>query len=209
MKTAALSIDAVVPWVQGRALAFLPARVQASVAQRRHEFIAGRLCAESAMAALGLPVRAIGQLPSGEPAWPTGVTGSITHTRTMAYAVVCPASSGLRLGIDTEDELAGDTLDAVIRTCCTAGERARFLSSDNVVHAASLIFSAKESLYKVIGPAAGRVIDFIEVELTSIDWHTRQIRFAPLSKDLPEFAGRCLGQFRFDCRQIHTSVIGC
>ena len=47
--------------------------------RRRAEFTAGRACARAALAALGLPAAPVLAGRAGEPRWPAGVTGSITH----------------------------------------------------------------------------------------------------------------------------------
>src|ERR1700761_866695 len=50
-----------------------------AVAKRRREFTTGRACARVALARLGLPPAAIPRGERGDPQWPAGVVGSITH----------------------------------------------------------------------------------------------------------------------------------
>src|SRR5580704_7182950 len=59
-----------------------PAEVQSlggAVEKRRREFITGRACARGALAQLGMGPVAIPSGERGEPCWPVGIVGSITH----------------------------------------------------------------------------------------------------------------------------------
>ena len=73
-----------------------------AVEKRRREFVTGRACAREALAGLGLPPSPIGSGTKGEPLWPPGVTGSITHCEGYRASAVARSSSALMLGIDAE-----------------------------------------------------------------------------------------------------------
>ncbi|WP_374216235.1 4'-phosphopantetheinyl transferase, partial [Frankia sp. R82] len=53
--------------------------VARAVPSRRAEFVTGRACARLALARLGVAPRPILRGPRGEPTWPRGIVGSITH----------------------------------------------------------------------------------------------------------------------------------
>jgi 4'-phosphopantetheinyl transferase EntD len=55
------------------------AMVARAVGKRRREFSTARACARDALVELGEPPQAIPTGPKGEPLWPPGVVGSITH----------------------------------------------------------------------------------------------------------------------------------
>lgn len=55
------------------------ALVRTADPRRRAEFTAGRVCARTALARLGLPTAPVLAGRAGEPRWSAGVTGSITH----------------------------------------------------------------------------------------------------------------------------------
>ena len=59
--------------------------------RRRHEFSAGRGCAQAAMAALGVPAEPVFWNRHGAPIWPAGTVGSISHSRTLAAPQWLPA----------------------------------------------------------------------------------------------------------------------
>ena len=64
---------------------------------RAGEFIAGRWCAHRALERLGCPEVVIGSGPHGEPCWPEGFTGSITHKPGTAVAVAAREAIGVDL----------------------------------------------------------------------------------------------------------------
>ena len=73
-----------------------------AVEKRRREFITGRACAREALGRLGLPPAPIGSGAHGEPLWPAGVVGSITHCEGYRACAVARASDLGALGIDAE-----------------------------------------------------------------------------------------------------------
>jgi enterobactin synthetase component D len=205
--SAAISIGDVRTVAARADLAFLPPGVARSVESRKLEHIGGRLCAERVLSMLGASGQGVGQRATGEPIWPPGFAGSISHTRRMAYAVVSSSDNGRRLGIDTEQILTGQSLDSVERLCCTRYETGLYLSSAKASLLATLIFSGKESLYKAIGAMVGRTVDFQEVEVENIDFVTQTMRFKALAGDLPSLSQCCTGYFRVHEGEVHTSVL--
>lgn len=143
----------------------LPPRIARSVPKRQAEYFAGRLCARAGIAALGAPH---GQVDTGAlaaPAWPAGLTGSISHSGSLAIASVVPAASCRGIGIDIEpvpDQAGLDDLRAVAlneneRRLVAAGSMAQ----DILVTA---LFSAKESFFKATAATVGRYFDFSALE---------------------------------------------
>ena len=139
---------------------------------RRWSFTAGRTAARHALAQLG--VRAAPILPGarGEPRWPAGVIGSITHCRGYAAAVAAPAGRVPSVGIDAEPNDALPPI--VLRRIALDAERAelRTMAGGGAVHLDRLLFSAKESVYKAWYPLTGAWLGFDDVVVT-IDPATR------------------------------------
>jgi 4'-phosphopantetheinyl transferase EntD len=73
-----------------------------AVENRRREFVTARRCAREALAKLGHAPTPIRRGPMREPQWPSGLVGSITHTRGFRAAAVAPRSVLSSVGIDTE-----------------------------------------------------------------------------------------------------------
>ncbi|HWS37588.1 MAG TPA: 4'-phosphopantetheinyl transferase superfamily protein [Actinoplanes sp.] len=133
---------------------------------RRREFLTGRRCAREALAALGLPAVPIRPGPRREPLWPAGVVGSITHCAGYRAAAVARTADVTGLGVDAEPHapLPPRVLGAV--TAPGDVERLGVLTAgDPSVHWDRLLFSAKESVYKVWYPLTGRWLGFEEAAL--------------------------------------------
>src|SRR3954470_4591458 len=86
-----------------------------SVAKRRNEFITVRHCARIALDELGVPPVPILKGEKGEPCWPDGVVGSLTHCTGYRGAVVGRAGDVRSVGIDAEphDVLPSGVLNSI------------------------------------------------------------------------------------------------
>ncbi len=128
---------------------------------RRREFIAGRLCALRALAASGAPSG--GCLPrdvDGLPVWPSGWVGCISHSQDWAVAAAAPSSQVRGLGIDIQ-ELVDDNVVGMTESMVASPEEMRRLRrAMDRRQAFTLLFSAKEALYKALYPGLRRFQDF-------------------------------------------------
>jgi 4'-phosphopantetheinyl transferase EntD len=129
--------------------------VARAVSRRRREFQAGRACARAALGALGLPPRPIPVGPDRAPIWPHGFVGSITHTSGLCAAAVARGEDFLGLGIDAEQR--GRVSGELVAEVCTEEERS-WLAAGGDADAPTLVFSAKEALYKALHPLLGGAI---------------------------------------------------
>src|SRR5207247_1192408 len=104
----------------------------------------------------------IGKSANGAPVWPEGITGSITHTRGYAAALVGETRFFSGIGLDAE-RVGGVTQDLWPRLF-TQRERDHLMGLDQATQpvVATLIFSAKEACFKAwggVGTLAFRDID--------------------------------------------------
>jgi 4'-phosphopantetheinyl transferase EntD len=137
-----------------------------AVEKRRREFTTGRACARKALARLGLPPAPIAAGPRGQPLWPEGVVGSITHCAGYRACALARAAEIAAIGIDAEPN--GPLPDGVLSEIACARERARLAElerADPAIHWDRLLFSAKEAVYKVWFPIAERWLGFEDAEL--------------------------------------------
>jgi 4'-phosphopantetheinyl transferase EntD len=138
-----------------------------AVGKRRREFTTARFCARRALAELGLPPVPLLPGPKGEPQWPAGITGSITHCDGYRAAVVARTAAVVTIGIDAEPHgaLPNGVLDAV-----SLPEERAWLSELGRTYPTvawdRLLFSAKESVYKAWFPVARRWLGFEEAAIT-------------------------------------------
>jgi 4'-phosphopantetheinyl transferase EntD len=116
--------------------------------KRRRDFFLGRHCAHLALERLGHPVAVLEIGARGAPAWPPGVTGSITHTKGYAAAIAAPVTVFAALGLDTEriGEISRELGKKLFRP--EEQESLAGLGDDEWSRAATIIFSAKEAYYK-------------------------------------------------------------
>jgi len=126
--------------------------------KRRREFTTGRSCARRALAALELPPAPILPGPDREPRWPAGAVGSITHCRDYCAAAVAPAGRFASIGIDAEvhDELP----EGVLERISLPEEREWLEAQDGETSWDTVLFSAKESVFKAWFPLARRWLGF-------------------------------------------------
>ncbi|MFH8218231.1 4'-phosphopantetheinyl transferase [Streptomyces sp. NPDC018057] len=133
------------------------------VEQRRREFTTGRRCARQALARLGQPRVPVLAGPRGEPLWPPGVVGAISHCAGYRAAAVARRTDLLALGIDAEPE--GPLPEGVFDAVTVPSERAPLEECRRVVPGVCwdrVLFSAKESVYKAWFPLTGRPLDFLD-----------------------------------------------
>jgi 4'-phosphopantetheinyl transferase EntD len=128
--------------------------------RRRAEFTAGRLCARKALASLGLPAMPVLAGRAGQPQWPAGVTGSITHCAGYRACAVALTTDIAALGIDAEPDRA--LPPGLIESLATSAERA-WLARQAAAWPAlcwdRLLFSAKEAVAKLWYPLTGRWLE--------------------------------------------------
>jgi len=138
--------------------------------RRRREFATGRACARRALIDLGLAPVAIPKGSKGEPIWPRGVVGSITHCRGLRAAAVARSAAVASLGIDAEPN--APLPRGVFERVAHGGERelagTAELGRGEPVHLDRLLFSAKESVYKAWFQLRPRWLGFEDV-VVSID----------------------------------------
>jgi 4'-phosphopantetheinyl transferase EntD len=132
-----------------------------AVDKRRLEFTTARACARQALRDLGLPSLPIPAGARGEPLWPAGVVGSITHCHGYRACAAAHAKDFIAIGIDAEPHLAlpDGVLDEIAGAEELRGLRALARAIPRV-HWDRLLFSAKESVYKAWFPLTGKSLGF-------------------------------------------------
>jgi len=135
-----------------------------SVAKRRNEFITVRHCARLALGELGFPPAPILKGDKGEPCWPDGVVGSLTHCAGYRGAVVGRGAAVRSVGVDAEphDVLPDGVLDAI----SLPEERREMTALPAGVHWDRILFCAKEATYKAWFPLTKRWLGFEDAHIT-------------------------------------------
>lgn len=125
---------------------------------------AARWIAHLLLADIGVNDFALLRTPSGAPAWPGGITGSLAHDDDMAVAAVAVVGQIRSLGIDVEPALPlPDDIFALVAIPADQADTAdRHL-------AGRILFAAKEAVYKAVYPLDRQVLGYedITVDLTT------------------------------------------
>lgn len=135
-----------------------------SVAKRRNEFITVRYCAREALGELGVPPVPILKGDKGEPCWPDGIVGSLTHCEGYRGAAVGRQGDVRSVGIDAEphDVLPNGVLDAI----SLPRERTELQGLPGGLHWDRILFCAKEATYKAWFPVTKRWLGFEDAHIT-------------------------------------------
>ena len=152
--------------------------------QRVQEFILGRECARRALAQLGIAPAPLLRGVQRQPLWPQGTCGSITHCDGLAAAVASVRSTYSALGLDAERRHR-PLSPAVVERISSQEERTAFPGD---VHAPweLLLFSAKESIFKVWFPLRETMLGFREADVR-FDPATSSFRARILVPGAPEW----------------------
>jgi 4'-phosphopantetheinyl transferase EntD len=143
--------------------------VERAVPKRRKEFTTARACAREALAELGMAQGPILSGPKGEPLWPAGVLGAITHCEGYRACALARSNELGSIGIDAEPDLP--LPKGLLADIALPSERERLHELYRRSPATNwdrLLFSIKESVYKAWFPLAERWLGF-EDALVEID----------------------------------------
>ena len=136
-------------------------------ARRRAEFATGRACARAALAGLGMAAVPILPGPRGEPQWPAGIVGSITHCAGYRACAAARLGDVTVIGIDAEPDRAlphGSLEDVAVPS--ERGWLTGMTARTPDVSWDRLLFSAKESAYKAWFPLTRVPLRFRDVEVS-------------------------------------------
>lgn len=191
----------------------LPASLQGAVRKRQVEFLAGRYCAREALQACAPECAgaAIEVGPKREPVWPPAIVGAITHVQRLASVAVARRADTRGLGLDIELPMDNERARELLESIAAADEVAHLVRLTGWSSAAvlTLVFSAKETVFKCLFPQVGRYFDFRDASVIDLDlargcFSVRLLR--PLTPALP--AGHLLeGRFERDERLVCTAMV--
>jgi enterobactin synthetase component D len=134
-----------------------------AVERRRVFFALGRAAARDALAELGVDSVAIGRGTAGEPLWPDGIVGAITHAGDTGIALVGWRTEYAGLGVDVEELARGPSARAA-RLVCRPAEM-DWAQAESGTRRLAMLFSAKEAVFKAVFPIARVWLGFADAEL--------------------------------------------
>ncbi|CAM4403400.1 4'-phosphopantetheinyl transferase family protein [Pseudoalteromonas ostreae] len=154
----------------------LPQQLQKAVVKRRAEYLAGRLCAKQVLTALNVPCFDIISGSDRAPIWPENIIGSITHTKGIAMAMACPRTDIAGIGIDIEQLMSAKQELELQKQILHPDEYPLFRQlAEQFSHPLTVIFSAKESIFKALYPSVKQFFGFEAAKL--IAFNEQQLQF--------------------------------
>lgn len=176
----------------------LPENLSSATDSRKIEFIAGRICAQRAAKALDFELTELKVGEKREPLWPEGLVGSITHTKGICFALVDRAKSSRSVGIDIEGIVPDSKFETIERMIVNEKELGilKLFGDKNLAY--TVVFSAKEALYKLIYPLAPVFFGFHEARVVSLDLDLKQftLRLESEKPELKPYLGIYSGCFQ-------------
>jgi 4'-phosphopantetheinyl transferase EntD len=133
------------------------AQCAGAVDKVRRQRGAARHLARSLLRELGLPPADILRGRSGEPLWPAGVVGSMSHDDSAAAVVLSQGGHGLTLGVDIEPV---DPLPAELVSLIAKPEE---LDSFGALVSQRLLFAVKEAVFKAVFPQDRAFLEFHDI----------------------------------------------
>ena len=171
---------------------------------RRQEFTSGRHCATQALRNLGAPLGApLVPDKDGIPLWPKYYIGSISHCKEQVVAVAARTDAISCVGIDIEN--VHRLSQAAIQRILSDSEK-NWVEGSRIL--ASLVFSAKEALFKAFYPRYRRTVNFQDVCLLPIP-DTQCLKVHMNSVDFPVEYEQLLGNFIVRYTFIDVYVLCC
>ncbi|MGC4804527.1 4'-phosphopantetheinyl transferase family protein [Micromonospora sp. DT233] len=180
-----------------------------AVQSRRRDFTAGRVCARRALTRLGVPAVAVPSAPDRAPVWPPGVVGTITHTPGYCAAAAARADRVRSVGMDAEGHR--ELNDGVRRLIGLPEEWDDCARLPTGVSWPVVLFSAKETIYKVWHPVVGTWLDFLDARVTldpESGLFTARISPARLAAaPVPDPPATITGRFAVDGDLVRTAAV--
>jgi enterobactin synthetase component D len=183
---------------------WLPDKMRSVSKIRQHEFIAGRYCAFQAAKEIGFNLQHLPNAVTREPLWPEGILGSITHSKHMALSCVSRSKKISSIGIDAE-EVITPSLSREIENIIATNDELTLLHKLDFQKEITILFSAKEALYKALFPLARAFIDFKEVKLVSLDQEKGSFELELNSSNLKLL--NYLGVYSGSFKQIENTIV--
>ncbi|MEQ4624871.1 enterobactin synthase subunit EntD [Providencia manganoxydans] len=184
-------------------LLYLPhhSKLVNAVIKRKAEHLAGRIAASYAIKSLTGRGQVIDMGLHGEPLWPKGIKGSLSHNCCCAIAIATIDKAITSVGIDIETIIDESEAKRIWQVVLNNAERQSLIGWPFPL-AITLAFSAKESLYKALCYDAKQGIDFFSSQIINITHNTLTLE---LTNDL---AGHIKGErWRLYWQQQGTQVI--
>lgn len=185
-----------------------PPNLGGASVRRQAEFLAGRNMARQALRELQVTDTTVSIGENRMPVWPVGIVGSLTHCDSRVACLATRCQNWLA-GVDLEKKLEKDRASLIESSVINADERDILRQSikENAL-GTTLLFSAKESLFKALYPHVRAYFGFDAASLVEVQFGRAFV--LRLNRSLaPGFEqGRCLPvNYRMDSDHVMTWLL--
>lgn len=175
--------------------------------KRKKEFTAGRNCSREALKHYGYYSFPVLSCPDRMPVFPSGLSGTITHTENYCAASIISKEEIISIGIDAE---VNTPLDIDLRSyILLPDEQLMVLNfpTQSFNNWEKLIFSIKESFYKAYFQIHPKFLDFCEVKVL-IKPFSNSFEVQVLKRNVPQYFSQntFCGYYTFDQKLIYCAV---
>ena len=179
---------------------------QAGIEKRNLEFAVGRYCARQALKRLQVTAEVPVDVDR-KPVWPEGITGSISHSNHYTWAATAKTDAIQGIGVDTEIVVDDRTLRQVYKEIMVESEL-KFLKliDGDVRRAFTIVFSAKESIFKCLYPTNEKFFGFHDVELVAANDSTVTFTQNPTNPNFLTAPRNLTVQFAVFQNDIFTTI---
>lgn len=150
---------------------YCPEAIILSINKRKAEYFVGRYLVASKLEELGFEHCTLEPNIDRSPQFPVGTIGSISHCESLACVAVTPSyhSDRENLGIDVQKIISSDVCNE-IGSMIVEGQEVDLAMSAGLTkeQAITLLFSAKESIYKALVKFSTRDLNFKDAKLKQI-----------------------------------------
>lgn len=136
--------------------------IASAVPRRQREFFLGRSLAHDVLAELGCSSAPLLRDDQGAPLWPAGIHGSLSHSQGLCLAIA--TAGGTSIGVDVERHQP--LPPGVARTILTPQEETKLPHLSSHYSLPTVVFSAKEALYKAWYPLTHQWLGFHDAQTT-------------------------------------------
>lgn len=165
-----------------------PAQLGKAVSKRKAEYLAGRVCAKHVLATLSIDNFELHSGTDRAPIWPENIIGSITHTQGVAMAMACQHTDVAGIGIDIEQLMSAEQELELQKQILHPDEYPLFRQlAEQLSHPLTVIFSAKESIFKALYPSVKQFFGFEAAQLIAFNKQQLQFKITQtLSEQVPQ-----------------------
>jgi enterobactin synthetase component D / holo-[acyl-carrier protein] synthase len=159
-----------------------PENFNRMVDKRKSEFLAGRYCAQKTLIDAGSHNTQVHIGSNNTPYWPSGFVGSLTHCANLSIAYASKRSDFRNIGVDVEKIMNPELAQKISKLVFQEDKKVHDwpLSYESLL---TLVFSAKEAVFKAIYHDVGYVFGFDKVKVIKVE---RSSLILEIGEDLSE-----------------------